>query len=34
MLWLLPELTGPREQGLDPWLLLEEPTVPRSGVEM
>lgn len=30
----LPELAGPREQGLDPWLLLEEPTISSSGVKL
>lgn len=24
----LPELAGPRGQGLESWLLLEEPTIP------
>lgn len=30
----LPELTGTREQGLDHWLLLEEPTISSSVVKL
>lgn len=30
----LHELVGPREQGLEPWLLLEKPTISSSGVKL